>query len=151
MNFDSSKVLSYCQGLFPPIWYSKCIPKQIDLWLTPDAPSMTFDPNKVWSGIRPAKSGGHRELLNKYIAGRSKVIPAWALTPTMHYTLVRGSFSDKIWQPYGISETDWSLDVLCLLIRSDWKCYQPRGPHHTLLKHDKTQSRSYTLTNTLRF
>ena len=65
--------------------------------LTLADPCMTLNPSNA-SGILSTKFGGHRAFLSNLTPGWPQMTPAWSLTPTIHYTLVRGS-SHQIWWP----------------------------------------------------
>ena len=69
----------------------------------------------LWSGVLPTKFGGHTAFLSNLTSGWLWLTPAWPVTPTMHYALVRGS-SQQIWWPQGIAkqidpllDPSWSL------------------------------------------
>ena len=90
------------RGSCNQIWQPSGISQQFDLWLTPADPCMTFDPSNELHfdqgyflpnlvAIWHFKSIWH-------LVDPGWRTPAWHLTPSMHYTLVRGSSHQICWQ-----------------------------------------------------
>ena len=84
------------------IWHFYAILPWVDLsW-----PMQDLWPHQciaLWSGVLSTKFGGHRAFLRNLTSGWPWLTPAWPSTPTMSYTLIRGS-SYQIWWPYSISK-----------------------------------------------
>ena len=89
------------RGSSHKIWWPKDIAKQIDPYLTPADPYMTFDPNNALcsgQGFFPPNLVAIGHLLSNLTPTWPQLTPTWPLTPAMHYTLVSDS-SHQIWWP----------------------------------------------------
>ena len=85
------------RGSSHKIWWPKDIAKQIDPYVTPADPYMTFDPNNALrsgQGFFPPNLVAIGHLLSNL----TQLTPTWPLTRAMHYTLVSDS-SHQIWWP----------------------------------------------------
>ena len=94
------------RGSSHKIWWPKDVAKQIDPYLTPADPYMTFDPNNALrsgQGFFPPNLVAIGHLLSNLTPTWPQLTPTWPLTPAMHYTLVSDS-SHQIWWPWGISK-----------------------------------------------
>ena len=92
------------RGSSHQVWWPQGIANQIDPYLIPVDPYMTFDPSialcsgqdpcpehciMLWTGVLPTKFGGHRALLSKLTPTWPQLTPTWPLTLASDYDLVR--------------------------------------------------------------